>query len=154
MSNVKHLIKRLLATANDESASDNEIEQALRSARQLMFKYHLSEDDIKFTEHERKIENTTSDFSGFGKNISSWESYLAGYIGKFVGCIFVYLENDHKNARRFGKAILVNGLPQEKQHIVFCGPSDLVQLATELYSDLATMIAFMAKCKYGSVFVG
>lgn len=152
---VKQTIKRLLATAHNEASTDNEVEQALRSARQLMFKYHLTEDDIRILEHERKeFKKTTKDHSTRGKNITSWESSLTKYIEQFVGGIFVYYESDHRNARQFGKAILINGIPKEAQHVIFCGPDDLVDLAIELFHDLGTIIEFTARFKYGGAFVG
>jgi len=154
---IKETIKRLLATAHNEASSDQEIETALRTARGLMFKYQLDETDIEshILEHERKQDKkTTSDYAAFGKRLSSWEITLSSYINKFVGGIFIYYENDTRNARQFGKAVLVNGLPRESQHLVFCGPDELVNFAIDLYKDLSTICCFMVRTKYGSVFVG
>lgn len=154
---IKETIKRLLATAHNEASTDNEIEIALKSARSLMFKYQLDETDIESHQmkHERKQhEKTKHDYAAFGKRLSSWEVSLGKYIESFVGGIFVYYEQNTKTSRQFGKAVLVNGIPKEGQHQVFCGPDDLVNFGIELYKDLSTIIAFMSRHKFGSVFVG
>ena len=149
-------IRKLLATAGDEAASDNEIQSAINIARKLMTAHHLTEDDLA---HEPKDDYQKVDEAPFGeyrsfvgKSIALWEEQLASTVSEFVGCP-AYTDKNKKIVRKNGLVQFdTNDEPRTEKSIVFYGVAEDAAIAAELYDDMRDLIAAMAVGRTGKVY--
>lgn len=90
-------IKKLMAIADDDASSDNEIEVALNVAKKLMDNHHLTEDDLAHEpddDYAKVRESEKGLFRCFlGKMIFTWENNLGFFVSDFVGCPW-YIDNN------------------------------------------------------------
>jgi hypothetical protein len=149
-------IRKLLATAGDTAASDNEIQSAVNIAKKLMTAHHLTEDDLA---HEPKDDYQKVDEAKFGetrsfvgKTIALWENQLAGVVSAFVGCP-AYIDNNKKPVRKNGLVQFgVDDEPLQAKSVVFYGVSEDASIAAQLYDDMRELIAAMAVGRTGKVY--
>lgn len=151
-------IRKLLAIAGDQAASDAEIQNAMTHAQRLMAEHHLTEEDLSHEPQDdyAKVDGATfADHRGWiGRKCFQWESNLASFVASFVGCK-QYHDPDVLTARRFGRAILDDqGRPQSGKSFVFYGVEEDAVIAAELFTELRTLIASMAAMRWGSVYKG
>lgn len=155
---VKERIRALLNTANNAAATDGEIETALRFAKSMMRKHHLSEDDIV----ERvEDELTSADFARYrvviGKKFFKWELDLAYFAKEMVGGV-----NRYRDSTMHAKRAIGNRLTEWDKHgnnimgksIVFYGVDDDALTAALLYQEMRLTIITLAKMKWGGCYKG
>lgn len=80
---IKSRVRKLLNLANDQSAAEGEIENALRYARALMDQHHLDEADLDEEVREERMAQMIATCGG--SKMSAWESALAHAIVKVIG---------------------------------------------------------------------
>ena len=149
-------IRKLLATAGDSAASDNEIQSAINIAKKLMTAHHLTEEDLA---HEPKDDYQKVDEADFGesrsfigKTIALWEDRLAGVVSAFVGCP-AYMDRSKKPVRKNGLIQLDgNDEVQYAKSVVFYGVAEDAAIAAQLYDDMRELIAAMAVGRTGKVY--
>lgn len=149
-------IRKLLATAGDDGASDNEIQSAVNIARKMMTAHHLTEEDLA---HEPKDDYRKIDEADFGeirsfigKTIALWENQLAGVVSEFVGCP-CYIDNNKKPIRKNGLVQFgADDEPLLAKSAVFYGVAEDAAIASQLYDDMRELIAAMAVGRTGKVY--
>ena len=149
-------IRKMLAIAEDDAASTEEVQNAMNMAQRLMDDHHLSESDLA---HEPEDDFRKVDKAEFGdgrayvgKRLYTWESTLASFVSKFVGCKAA-IDNELRQVRnRQGFAVMEKGRAVEGKSILFYGVAEDVAIAVELYDELRQLIASLAVLKWGSVY--
>lgn len=157
---IKQRIRLLLNLAENDGATEGEIDNALRFARRLMDAHHLSEDDIPGNVHDAAAEAECKEMArdhayGNGTSLASWEKSLASFTSAFVGGVGVYIGGpkeyrDSKGMLKFDE----RGRAVTRGTVIFYGLADEVQLATALFDDLRGTIAAMARLKFGGALRG
>lgn len=153
---IKDTIRKLLAVANNSGATEGEIDNALRFAKQMMVLHHLSEDDLVLDQHNhaqaaRKEYADVRSYS-FGKKQTSWENSLAGFVMKFFGSVGCFTSPDEtKKTKNNTIDFDPKGNTQTRCAFVFYGLEEEVYLANEMFESLAMTIYVLARVKYGTV---
>ena len=164
LERVKSNIRAMLNLANDSAAAQGEIDNALRFVKKLMEEHQLSEDDIgddntidiedKLINLER-AEMGTSEMYFNGGKLSDWETSAASFVCELVGGVKYYWTGRQPylvdGVRQFKKR---NGRLIQRRKIVFYGIAEDTNIAQQVYAELTTTIAAMAKIKWGGVFRG
>jgi len=152
-------IRKLLAIASDDAASEAEIQNAMNFAAKMMAAHHLTEDDLS---HEPDDDYKKVDKSEFGDRRSyvgrkafHWEMVLATFVSRFVG-VPVYRDNQLRIVRnRRGIAQMdEKDNPRKGKSVVFYGVDEDAAIAAELYDELRGLIASMAVIRFASVYKG
>lgn len=153
-------VKKLLAIAQNDSSNDEEIDNAMRFAKKLMDNHHLTEDDLAHEpadDYQKASLAEKGIFKCFlGKKIFAWESYLASFVGKFVGAA-CYIDNTIQVVRKpngFGVIDPVTELPKKGKAIVWYGVAEDCLIARDIYNELRALIATMAVGKWGNCYRG
>lgn len=152
-------VKKLMAIAENDASSDGEIDNAMRFAQQLMDNHHLTEEDLAHEPDDDYAKVDKADKGErrafVGRQLYTWESMLAGFASKFVGCP-CYVDNNLKTARKpNGFAVLdENGDVKKGKSIVFYGIAEDAMIAVEIYNELRALIATMAVGKWGGCYRG
>lgn len=151
-------IRKLLAIAEDDAASAEEIQNAMNFAQRLMASHHLTEEDLAHEpadDYAKVDEGVMKEYRCFlGGKVFYWESILATFITRFVGCN-AYIDNNKRPARDSrGFAKLVNGKSYMAKSIVFYGLAEDASIAAELYEELHDLIGTMASIKWASIYKG
>tara|TARA_R110000824_G_scaffold172434_1_gene350339 strand:+ start:54395 stop:55183 length:789 start_codon:yes stop_codon:yes gene_type:complete len=159
MSNVKSKIMGLLNISADDAASEAEIETALRLAKKMMERHHLSEDDLVDSPEDQvraAQDAEKTDFaSPVGKKIYRWEKSLSTFVRDLVGGIGCYTARHQTAKTPAGFPIRdEDGNEIRTGAIHFYGITEDVYAACEIYSELRTAIVALARIRYGSVFKG
>ena len=150
-------IQKLLATAGDSAASENEIQSAINIAKRLMTAHHLTEEDLA---HEPKDDYAKVDEAKFGEvrcfvgpTIALWEEQLAGTISKFVGCP-AYTDRTKRVMRGRNGLVLFDAKDEIRygKSIVFYGVHEDAMIAAQLYDDMRELIATMAVGRTGKIY--
>lgn len=142
---VKKTIRDLLNLAENDAATEGEINNAITFARRLMDAHHLEADDCV----ERPTEDSFDRQAVFGNsgNLVIWETNLTHFVEELVGSVNRYftgkIEVTGIDRIRLGKPGLKNG-------IYFYGPAEDVQLATDIFHDLYATIMASSHLKYRS----
>jgi hypothetical protein len=157
LNNVKVLIKRLLAVADNDASTDGEITNAMMAAKGLLASNRIDEAELRAegngpqksaTMDRRKTETMT-------RHCAEWEGSLATFVGRFVGGVSCYYnrpevaKDSHGIIRRGSR-----GNPLYLSGMTFYGVDEDVMLATDLFQELSLMIATTAKLKWNGVFRG
>jgi hypothetical protein len=149
LERVKTRVSCLLQVARDDAATEGEIENAIRAARNLMLAYHLEEADLESTGDAQSSQmGRATSRTNFGK-AALWEKDLAYFVVDLIGGVCWYYSRNNVETRR-----LVNGRLRQFGAVVFYGIEEEAQLAKETYEELATTIFTMAMAKYGSAYRG
>ncbi len=146
---IKSRIRKLLCLANDQSAAEGEIENALNFARKLMDKHHLEEGDLTEEQLQEKMAREVATCGG--AKMSMWESCLANAVIETVGTIGWYVGKKVPKRDEFG--ILQRG-KGNSQEVAFYGPCEDVSLAIEMFLELSKTVAAMARLRWGGVYRG
>jgi hypothetical protein len=157
---IRNRIRLLLNLAENDAATEGEIENAIRFARRLMDAHHLSEDECKNDPHaqaadeERGAMGKTEALS-VGESLCSWERRLSAFVKQLVGGVDCYITSSQLRRTDAG-AIRYdeNGRMMIKGSVVFYGLDEEARLATEIHDDLAATIAAMARLKFGGALRG
>jgi hypothetical protein len=157
---VKDTIRKLLNLANNDAATEGEVNNAMRFAARLMEQHQLSEEDVKLNKTDEKLldlENQTfAELSGWmgGNKFCHWESEAASFACAFVGGVkWYYVEKVRYKVNGIQK-LFFDGKPMTKTKVTFYGIEEDVQLAFAVYNELIMTIAAMAKLKWGGVYRG
>lgn len=159
LENAKDKIRKLLRVAENDAATDGEIENAMRAAQALMHAYHLSEEEVKNQPEDvkREIKFTQRQAWTKGARLSTWEIDLIHFICKFLGTVQWYYISGSVERRDTNGILKRNpetGEVLKQTQLTFFGPADEVELALEMLEELQTVIYTMARLKYGTTFKG
>lgn len=146
---VKTRVSHLLRVARDDAATEGEIENAIRAARNLMLAYHLDEADLESTGGPQKPEMGRATSRTKFSRIALWEKDLAHFVADLIGGVCWHSSRNSEATRT-----LLNGRLKQFGAVVFYGIEEEAQLARETYEELATTIFTMAMAKYGSAYRG
>lgn len=146
-SNVKSLLKKLFAVAENDASTDGEIDNALRAAKVLMAKHQIERDDV-FEDESGKIQvnvkyGQVDRYSMFAA-ITAWENFLANFIQGFVPGSAWF---------RTGGQILRNhaGMAKRKAtKITFYGPTTDVEFCGEIWDEVNLVIQAAARLRFGN----
>ena len=160
MADVKDQIKKILNIANDDAASEAEVENALAIAARLMAKHHLSEDDLADDPLEQAADIQSADRAKAecytaNSRLAQWEVSLASTVAKIVGGIGYY--KAHAKPRTTASGLTVRdqrGHAVSGSPVVFYGIAEDVATAGRLWHELRQAIIALARLRYGSVFRG
>jgi hypothetical protein len=157
MADVKQQIRKLLNIADDDAASEQEIQNALAIAAKLMDRHHLSEEDLQESRHTQHQEAQDADRckqSAHGDNVRmpQWEKSLAVVVTNIIGGVGLYchataqLQTPSGLPMRDGRGNILKA-----STVVFYGIAEDVELAVQLWHELRLAISAMARLRYGSV---
>lgn len=159
---IKDRIRKLLNLAENDAATEGEIENAMRFAQRLMAEHCLTEADVQKV-GEQSAEQVAQART-YGKHAvpmgssrtSQWEWDAACAVcGVFQGQVQVYRTHTQPVVTPAGLPKFDDdGNPIERRHWVFYGPDAESVLAGELFLSVALAIQTMARLRYGSVWKG
>lgn len=141
LDKVKDRIRKLLNVAENDAASQGEIDNAVRAARNMMHAYNLSEDDCTLQDHVSDRKGTSTGATN-GVKVTLWQVRLSQVVCDLVGGVACY---QNKN----GKSRIVAGRHKQFGCFTFYGREDLAMLAAQTYEELCSTIATMGKLRYG-----
>jgi len=159
LDRIKERIRKLLNVAEDDAASEGEIDNALRFATHMMASHNLSRDDIVETDAGEldvtQVVYGRRECFCVGRRLSYWESELCRFICQLVGtCKWYYATG---RVRRTSARIIQrddNGEPILCTAVYFYGPDDDVEFCKQLFEEMDVAIASMARMRHGSFFCG
>lgn len=130
---IKNRVRKLLRLAEDDAATEGEIDNALRMARRLMIKHQFDQKDVAADDADR--------FAGFhnvrtytiGRGLTLWEHNLAFVFVDLIGTVRCL----------YGKGM-----------IDIIGPRDDADLVGDLFRDFADNISHQARLKWGGAVRG
>jgi len=159
MSDIKTKIMGLLNISKDDAASEAEIETAVRLARRMMERHHLSEDDLvdspEDQEQAARDAEKANTGTAVGRKIYRWEKTLAIYVRDLIGGIGCYTSGLEAAKTPAGLVIRDGaGRCTYSRHVYFYGIAEDVQTACRLYDELRTAVIALARIRYGSVYKG
>lgn len=154
---IKEKIRLMLNLAENSAASEGEINNAMRFAAKLMATHHITQEEIdayRGSGHEKAAlyDRMASDVVYSQKmRLANWEIALVRFVEKFVGSVQHYLNNSLVDLKGDNNLIVFgeDGKPLQRRAFVFYGPSEDVELATDLYVELSFEIACMARMRFG-----
>lgn len=156
MERAKDLVRKLLATAGDDAATEGEIDNALAMARRIMLKHNFGEGDIPKEPHElaRELENTKYDQKAcysFSQGLTEWEISLIWAICELMGTVKWYIGGKHVEKRTRAGVIQRNkdGSPKLATLYYLYGPDRDVAEAVELIYEWQEITVAMSRMKYG-----
>lgn len=156
---VKRKIIALLNISKDDSASQAELETALKHAQKLMEQHHLSEDDLAqgvdpFEAAAKAKKDKVS--SVVGKKTYAWECGLAFYVQDLVGGVKFYRSSSIKLKKTPAGLIAKDPWkrPIEGKQFVFYGIAEDAEMASLIYDELRFAIIALSWAKHGSSFKG
>lgn len=158
---IKARVRALLNLAENDAATEGEIDNAVRFARRLMDAHHLSEDDCKNDPHAKAADEERGEMAqeyamGTGRHVCSWENRLCQFVSKLVGSVDAYICDGQAPLRTAAGALVFDddGKQIMRGQVCFYGLKDEAKLATEIYADLVSTIAAMARLKFGGALRG
>ena len=161
LDKIKRQLRGILAKANDGSgATDAEAMNALEFAQRMMMRHQLTESDLGGTErtaHEIAADTEYAEtvIYSMGVNLSQWQINLGLAINMLVGTTQFYING--KSARRSSTGNIefdAKGKQKEATRLVFYGPADDIHDATGMFEEWSTMIAALARMKFGGALRG
>lgn len=143
---VKDRLRKLFAIADNDAASQGEIDNALAIASSIMRANAITREDV--TEDERgvntsKVEYGKRTVKTLYKSLTKWESYLANFITEFVPGCGHYRSKVAKHTP-FGRCT------GSESVIVFYGPEQDVQLCEEIWHEVILFVQSAARLRYGT----
>lgn len=156
---IKDRIRKLLKTAKDDAATEGEIDNAIRFARSLLDKHHLSEEELADEPANHYARVDAADKSRFFATVSSrfysWESALARFISNLTGAPS-YCESNTRTARSAdGRAKLnESDEPYEGKSFAFYGVAEDARMAVDLFYEIWWTVRSMARLKFGQCYRG
>ena len=159
MADIKDQIRKILNIANDDAASEAEVENALAIAARLMDKHHLSEDDLAVDplEQSQDIRNAprgTAEAYGTDR-MTTWEKYLGTVVCKIVGGIACYSHPGRVKTTPSGLTVWNDaGHSVKTCPLVFYGIAEDCAIAVRLWGELRHAIIALARLRFGGVFRG
>jgi hypothetical protein len=153
---VKDRIRKLLNLAENDAATEGEINNAVNFAQRLMQEHHITQEDIHThaADQERVEMNQEAAFTS-GVKVCAWEHALANFVTEMIGSVGVYSAGTHNATTPHGTMLFDNkGQPCKRHKYVFYGEIEEARLATDLYTDLTRTIAAMARMRYGGALRG
>lgn len=163
LEKIKEQIKKITALANDEGATEEEAENALRFARRLMLKNNLKPEDLEEAKGGDEIaadadavEYGTSKASSQSRNLAQWETNLSYAVAELIGTVQCYRMSAQQVKTSTGSLVFNsrNGKPKVATPVVFYGPEEDCQDAVELFNEWSHVIASLARLKYGEAMKG
>ena len=153
---VKDRIRKLLNLAENDAASEGEINNAINFAQRLMQEHHLTKDDVHAAAAAEEVAEMMKQAAyTTGAKASPWEAGLASFVAKMIGSVGVYTGGVETAKTTHGTTMFdAKGKPMSRSTYVFYGEAEEVRLATELYYDLSRTIAAMARMRYGGALRG
>lgn len=146
LDKVKDRIRKLLNVAENDAASQGEIDNAVRAARNMMHAFNLEEDDCTLQDEPSNEKDVASAPTTGGK-VTRWEGHLARVVCDLVGGVSCY-----QNSGGTGK--IRNGKYTTFGSFCFYGRADLAKLAADTYEELCATVATMGRLKYRGWFRG
>lgn len=152
LDQIKETIRRLLAVAENDASFEQEVETAIRSARQLMSAYQLSREDVSGGGGAGDVNVSAVQFDSCevpyiqGGRKSCWEVSAAYWACEMVETAKFYTT---RTTRRDSL-----GKPRLLSLTVFYGPAEDASFAADLLSEVQEVVATIARHRYGSVFRG
>ncbi len=143
-------IAKLLRLGMDSSASQGEIDNAMRMAASLMAKHQLTRDDIDLSAVDPVEKMKMGRFYAFFKGDKStvWEDELSAFVSRFVGTVKYYTAKDIPLRRDGIQLVDAAGRPRTGQIVAFYGPVDDCECAYKLFEELRDAISTMAILRY------
>lgn len=153
---IKSRIRKLLKLAEDGSATDGEIENAMAFASKLMDEHHVRREDVEASDDATVMpEMDQTAAPAHGSKLSTWESALAWAICYLLGTVQWYRDNEMMALRINGIAQLDrNGKPKRAVKVMFYGPADECEEAAALFHEWSRSISTLGTMKYGHCFMG
>ncbi len=159
---IKATIRKLLDLAGDDAAMEGEVANALKFARRLMLRHHVSEEDLADlaeakgpAELAAEAEYTTAEALTRGAKLSQWESQLSWLLTRLVGTVGHYQSGRVRRTTDHGTLEFdAQGKVKRGTRLVFYGPLADARDAAELFQEWSTTIATMARLRYGGCFRG
>jgi hypothetical protein len=155
---IKDRIRKLLNVAQNDAATEGEIDNALRFAKQLMDKHHLDEADLveEPADQWQQIAAARRDrvWASVGKKFYAWENHLACFAADFVGGVGVYRDAEKKIARTPRGVVILNDEEEPYKSVRFCfyGIAEDAVTAAELFHELRLTIRAMARLRWGTCY--
>lgn len=143
-------IAKLLRLGMDSSASQGEIDNAMRMAASLMAKHQLTRDDIDLEAVDPVEKMKMGRFYAFfkGDKGTVWESQLGHFVCRFLGTVKSYHAKDIPLRRAGIQLVDAAGQPRTGEVEAFYGPLDDCECAYKLFEELRDAIATMAILRY------
>lgn len=147
---VIELCKKLMATANDSAAADNERDVALRKVNEMVIAHNLGRDEIERNGDEfdvRKVECGRYRVFSFGRNLLGWQSNLGNFVLSLFKSVQWYRKNGVERDDKLQYKLAAN--PPRAVALYFYGPDEDAECAAKLFEELQEVMATMAKLRYG-----
>lgn len=152
---IRERVKKLMAYAGDGSASEGEIDTAMRLAAKLIDLHHLDPDDLEDDIPEAKAEFGKAEATTCNTKLSTWESTLSAAVKQLFGCVSCYISHNLRPIRRNGITQTDReGRVKRGRTMVFYGPADDAREAAELFKSWSLSIATMGVARWGGCFKG
>lgn len=129
------------------NATEGEVRNAHEAAQRLMEQHAIEMADLEEGQPRDSIDRDRSR-SELAANVSQWETSLAWAVHKMVPGVSWYRSTEYK--RTFGGS----GRMRRQSVVIWYGPTDLVEIAKNLFDETRGMIATMAQGIYGGVYRG
>lgn len=158
LDRVKEVIRNILNKTSENGCTDAEVNTAIGKAKELMLKYHLSEEDLQESQESQEfnIENANCvkvNVNSVGGKSYNWDQHLAIFCCEFVGA--VHATAIKKQIRREnGRVVMKNDKPDICTIYTFYGLEEDAKFAAELYEELSLITRTMARMRWGTVFTG
>jgi len=135
-------IRKLMRLAQDDGASEGEVENALRMARDLMDKAGIAEDQVVLEDDAAETVEVIQQDARSAGVITPWQQNLA-----WVSCYICDVRFVIRTVPEWR-----DGRRKTRKSIVFIGLPRDVAIACELYEELLVTIRTMARWRYGNGF--
>lgn len=151
LDNVRKTVADLLRLAENDAASQGEVDNAVKFARRLMEQHHLTEDDCRQADPNAPRELVMGKTEVYGYNVRMiwWERNLAGWVRDVIGSIEAMQALSPRAIRNDAGIYLADKCP-----ITFYGPVEEVTLARDIYRQMYNVITAMAKLRFGVIVRG
>ena len=155
---VKSSIRAMLNLANDNAASQGEIDNAMRFVRKLMDEHNLTDEDVSAVDEKMlNLERAELGEKRIKRGLQAvaWHGYAASFVVELIGTVKCYLSA--KTPERIDGIIQIDpksGNPKYCKYFVFYGIDEEAALAAEIFDELIMTVSSMARLKFGKVVRG
>lgn len=158
LDRVKEVIRNILNKTSENGCTDAEVNTAIGKAKELMLKYHLSEEDLQESQESQEfnIENANCakvNANSIGGKSYNWDQHLAVFCCEFVGAVHA-IKNIKQIRRKNGFVVMKNDKPDTCTVYTFYGLEEDAKFAAELYEELSLITKTMAMMRWGTIFTG
>lgn len=150
---IKDRIRKLFRVAEDDAASQGEIDNAMRAAQALLYAHQLDEAELMKDDTSAQREARMNRYGVLTVSTyrTLWEITLAHFLCDLFGTIQWYFERGPKV--KMTPAGLVktkkNGKPEFGMRFYFYGLDEDAKLASEMFEELGLLIMTSAKLRTG-----